>query len=251
MSIRSAMCVGINDYQGVASDLQGCVNDARDWARLFLETFHYDRVETIVNGEATRSNLLTALKRLVRTAAPDDVVAVTFSGHGTWEPDKAPLDEADGRDEAWCAVDGNLLDDTLRRALRQLRRGVRLAIVSDSCHSGTVTRSPRNGPSPAVQRWADRNATVRFKPPRPPGADAWRLPKRRSVFVPEASLPEVLLTGCAADEYAYDARIGGRYNGAFSWYAIELLQRNPQQSYRELLAEVRRRLPSDAYPQTP
>ena len=28
---KKALCIGINDYPGTDSDLQGCVNDATDW----------------------------------------------------------------------------------------------------------------------------------------------------------------------------------------------------------------------------
>ena len=29
---KKALCIGINDYPGTQNDLNGCVNDARDWA---------------------------------------------------------------------------------------------------------------------------------------------------------------------------------------------------------------------------
>ena len=29
--MKLALCVGINDYPGVSSDLYGCRNDAADW----------------------------------------------------------------------------------------------------------------------------------------------------------------------------------------------------------------------------
>ena len=31
MALKS-LCIGINDYPGTGSDLNGCVNDALDWA---------------------------------------------------------------------------------------------------------------------------------------------------------------------------------------------------------------------------
>lgn len=32
MSNKLALCIGINDYPGADSDLNGCVNDAHDWS---------------------------------------------------------------------------------------------------------------------------------------------------------------------------------------------------------------------------
>jgi hypothetical protein len=29
---KKALCIGINNYPGTHMDLQGCVNDANDWA---------------------------------------------------------------------------------------------------------------------------------------------------------------------------------------------------------------------------
>ena len=29
---KTALCIGINNYPGTHMDLQGCINDAQDWA---------------------------------------------------------------------------------------------------------------------------------------------------------------------------------------------------------------------------
>ena len=50
------------------------------------------------------------------------------------------FDEPDGRDETWCLYDGMLLDDELYRLWAEFQPGVRIVVLSDSCHSGTVTR---------------------------------------------------------------------------------------------------------------
>jgi hypothetical protein len=43
-------------------------------------------------------------------------------------------------DETWCLFDGELLDDELHELWARFTRGVRVLVLSDSCHSGTVTR---------------------------------------------------------------------------------------------------------------
>jgi hypothetical protein len=43
-------------------------------------------------------------------------------------------------DETWCLFDGHLIDDYLRGALAKIASGVRVVVISDSCHSGTVIR---------------------------------------------------------------------------------------------------------------
>ena len=45
-------------------------------------------------------------------------------------------------DETWCLYDGQLLDDELHEAWAAFAPGVRILVLSDSCHSGTVTKDP-------------------------------------------------------------------------------------------------------------
>ncbi|MEZ5628493.1 MAG: caspase family protein [Rhodocyclaceae bacterium] len=69
-------------------------------------------------------------------------------------PDRSG-DEADGRDEALCPHDiGDgqiLLDDDLRALPDQRPAGVRVVLISDSCHSGSVTRGDEVDSTPACR----------------------------------------------------------------------------------------------------
>ena len=69
---------------------------------------------------------MAAIGDLINQAAKGDSLIITYSGHGTWVPDKNS-DVPDGRDEAFCPCDlsskGALLDDDIhalfsRRAAR-------------------------------------------------------------------------------------------------------------------------------------
>jgi hypothetical protein len=87
--------------------------------------------------------MATEMQRVIGDAKYGDVVVITYSGHGTWVPD-SDGDEPDRRDEALCPWDvrekGPLLDDNLFEIFSERERGVRLVMISDSCHSGTVAR---------------------------------------------------------------------------------------------------------------
>ena len=65
---------------------------------------------------------------------------LTYSGHGGQVPD-VNGDEDDKKDETWCLYDGQLIDDELYYELSRFAAGVRILVLSDSCHSGTVTRA--------------------------------------------------------------------------------------------------------------
>ena len=155
---KRALCIGINDYPGTGSDLAGCVNDAKDWAGM-LKGRGFE-VTTMLDKNATKANMASAMTELVKGAGYGDLAVITYSGHGTWVPDQDG-DEADQRDEALCPYDINrgnfLVDDELYDIFQQRQRGARIVFISNSCHSGTVSRM-----APAI---GDNPVRVRFLPP--------------------------------------------------------------------------------------
>lgn len=231
--MKKAVCVGINNYPGVFNDLKGCVNDAKDWAAL-LQGLGFD-VSMMLDSQATRQNVKAALQDLVSAANAGDVAVFTYSGHGT-QVVEFGSDEGDSYDEAICLYDGNVIDDELRIILEGLHRQAMLIVISDSCFSGSVTRI------------APEKAVPRFIPPTIPMAGRTA---RRSFLLPEAMMPELLLTGCSNSEYSYDAEFNGRPNGAMTALALRVIQQNPSATYREFYTALRTLLPSDDYPQSP
>ncbi len=231
--MKRAVCIGINNYPGSINDLQGCVNDANDWAAL-LQGFGFD-VSLMLDSQATRQNVKAALDGLVTSAGAGDVIVLTYSGHGTQSFD-LNSDEADSYDEAISVYDGNIVDDDLRTIINKINRQASLIVISDSCFSGTVTRLS------AVR------ARPRFMPP--VNAPARNVVSQR-LLLPEANMPEILISGCTDSEYSYDAEFNGRPNGAMSAYAIQVIKQNPQQTYAEFHDRLLTFLPSSDYPQTP
>lgn len=251
---KRAVCIGINDYPGSYNDLSGCVNDANDWAELLRDDFGFGgNVTLLTDANATKDNILSALGDLVTSAKGEDVVVFSYSGHGTWVYDQGERDESDNRDEAICAYDGTVLDDELRGIIRGVGRDAHLTIISDSCHSGTVTRAMLERAYNTDKGAAESAPKPRYMP-LADDIDAVRthlLPIRRRFLYPESDMPEVLLTGCNATEYSYDAYINGRHNGAMTAMAISLIKSNPTQTYREFHKKLRQLLPTSRYPQSP
>jgi metacaspase-1 len=231
--MKKAVCIGINNYPGTANDLQGCINDANDWAALLLG-FGFS-VNTMLDAQATRQNVKAALGELVSAAGAGDVVVFTYSGHGTQVFDISG-DEGDTYDEAIYVYDGTVLDDELRAIITNINPQATLVVISDSCFSGTVTRIAPEAGKP------------RYMPPS--GVSARSVVKQR-FLLPEASMPEILISGCTDSEYSYDAEFNGRPNGAMSALAIRVIKENPQVTYSEFYANLRKLLPSSTYPQSP
>ena len=231
--MKRAVCVGINNYPGIFNDLKGCVNDANDWSAL-LQGLGFD-VSLILDSQAKRSTVKAALQGLVNETNASDVAVFTYSGHGT-QVVEAGSDEGDPYDEAICLYDGNVIDDELRIILQGIHPQATLVVISDSCFSGSVTRI------------AAENAIPRFLPPAV--STVGRAP-RRPFLLPEAAMPETLITGCSDSEYSYDAEFNGRPNGAMTAMALGVIRQNPNATYREFHAALRHLLPSDDYPQSP
>jgi hypothetical protein len=251
---KRAVCVGINNYPGTFNDLKGCVNDANDWADLFKEVFKFDDVKTLLDGDAKATAITDALMGLVEGASAGDIVVFTYSGHGTWVYDQGERDESDNRDEAWCGHDDIILDDTLRTIVRRMNPKARLTIIADSCHSGTSTRTMlERAARGRAEEPAERAPKPRYMPPLD-DLDAIRtnmIPIRTRMAYPESGMSEILLTGCNAEEYSYDAYIGGKFNGAMSAKAIDLIRNDPKATYKEFHRNLRLLLPTTQYPQSP
>ena len=229
--MKKALCVGINNYPGITNDLRGCVNDANDWAEL-LELSGF-QIEKLLDGQATKHNILNALDQLITGATAGDQIVFTYSGHGTSVADTSG-DEVDSYDEALYVYDGVLLDDQLRDLLQKLQPDVHMVVISDSCFSGTVTRAMITDVS--VPRFVKTD-------------DIPEKAKLKRRFLSEEDMVEILLSGCSDTEYSYDAYINGRWNGAMSAFALTVIKKG--QTYSEFYALLRGLLPSEQYPQTP
>ena len=175
------VAVGVNSYANAEYDLKFAVADARlfgeEFSRQQQQLKQYERVEVVplLDAEATKLNILLALKRLVelkpaplpalapkqlerlRYAEPQDAVVVYFAGHGTAQGKRFYLIPHDlgykGRREAVDAaglqeiLGHSISDEELEAAFEGLQSG-RLLLVIDACNSGQALEAEekRRGP---------------------------------------------------------------------------------------------------------
>jgi hypothetical protein len=254
---KHALCIGINDYPGTGSDLSGCVNDANDWAAA-LQKMGFVTLK-ILDKLATGKNIRAAITSTIAQGKRGDVIVIQYSGHGSYVPDENG-DEPDGTDECLCPYDiyskGPLTDDELFDMYSAKQQGVKLVVISDSCHSGTVAKFAPITTPPTVKGRKAPQRKVRFLPPASFLAQR-ELAKlgigramRRSN--PPGRYAALLMAGCQDAEYSYDAYFRGRPNGAFSFVAIRALERlSERATFRQWFDTIRKVLPSQQYPQTP
>jgi hypothetical protein len=254
---KKALCVGINDYPYDGSDLNGCVNDAKAWADLLVDHYGFARadVRLMLDSEATKANIMAHLKDLVTGAKSGDVVVFTNSSHGTYVEDKSGDEEM--YDEAMCPYDcaeNLIVDDELRELFGTLAKGVSMTVISDSCFSGTVTRAAVSEVIPGLKTPDDRR--VRFLNPalmaRKVLENPWKAKPKGKTKYPESKMKDVLLSGCTDKEYSYDARIGGVYHGAMTYFALKAIQEaNYQITFQQLQTRLLNLLDAAGYPQHP
>jgi hypothetical protein len=132
-------------YQGWDGELQGCENDARDLAAI-AEQAGFD-VTTILTRDGTAEAVTTAIDHAAQELGDGDLFWLTYSGHGSQVPDKNS-DEPDQSDETWVLFDRELVDDELYDLWSRFQPGVRILVLSDSCHSGSAIRDTVAGVKP-------------------------------------------------------------------------------------------------------
>jgi hypothetical protein len=160
MSKALSVHIGLNEFDpahyGDPGTLAGCENDARDMAALAKGEGFKPIAPPLLTAKATAANVVNAIKKAGAALKDGDTFFVTYAGHGAQVPDTNG-DEADEMDETWCLYDRMLLDDELAALWSSFSEGVRVIMLSDSCHSGSVSRGARRG---AVEK---RRAGQRYR----------------------------------------------------------------------------------------
>jgi len=125
-------------HYGTDGALRGCVSDAKSMQQIAQKTGFATTL--LLNEEATSKRLFAFLKDAQRQLESGDMLLITYAGHGSQVPDLNHDEAPDGKDETWCTFDRMVVDDELGEAWSRFATGVRIVLVSDSCHSATIAR---------------------------------------------------------------------------------------------------------------
>jgi hypothetical protein len=148
MATGISIHVGVNGTKapGISvTPLVGCENDAEAMRRL-ARARNFVKVDSdpdvpITREKATFENVLGKIRLAADKLVAGDIFLFTFSGHGTRRGAEDPT-EVDLKDETLVLHDKLLVDNVLRRRLwPNFKPGVRVVMVSDSCHSGGMAMS--------------------------------------------------------------------------------------------------------------
>jgi len=143
VSKKLSLHIGMNrvnpTHYGSEARLGGCVNDAT--AMREIATSNGFRATLLTDAQGTSSAILDYLGRAARDLQAGDSLFISYAGHGSQVPDRNNDEAPNDKDQTWCVYDRMIVDDELAEYWSRFRSGVRILIVSDSCHSATVARN--------------------------------------------------------------------------------------------------------------
>ncbi len=209
--------IGLNhvdpaQYEGWDGALNACVADARDM-RALANKQGFASSASLLDAHATAAAVTAALLDAAASLKKGDLFLVTYSGHGGQVKDtNGDERDNDRMDETWVLFDRQLVDDELYAIWARFKSGVRIVVLSDSCHSGTVVRDIPEFLSGGPRRRAmPRSVGVKVEKAHRslyqgiqkqfPGAESAKV---------KASV--ILISGCMDNQFSMD----GDKNGAFT-----------------------------------
>lgn len=253
-----AINIGLNHvdpdaYNGWDGELAGCIPDATDMNAL-AEGLGYSTT-LLLDAQASAAGVAQAIGEAAQELEAGDICLVTYSGHGGQIND-ATSDEPDGKDETWVLWDRQLLDDELDGLWSGFQAGVRIFVLSDSCHSGTVLRMMSfnrrfRDPEFAAQYQRRANDAPRVRMADPAAVAANYARNRSNYTVSQwthratVQASVTLISGCQDNQLSSDGDANGLFtqrlkevwnNGAFSG------------NYTQFHAAIVARMPSDQTP---
>lgn len=248
MPIGWSLHIGVNyvdaaHYGGWSGPLGGCEADALDMENIAKATGF--KTKTLLTEQATAGNITKALSNAANILNSGDIFLITYSGHGGQVPDVS-ADEDEGKDETWCLFDRELIDDELYTLYSKFKKGVRILVLSDSCHSGTVIKAQNYETFASTARAVDVSKIKAI----PPDVARTVYERHKSLYDSLQYISEnpksnviaasiILISGCQDDQFSKDLGSNGAFTNALktAWNNGVLAN-----SYRNFCQEIIREL---------
>lgn len=144
MSRGISLHIGLNNVDTSAYPdytipvLAGCINDANAMKNI-ASTAGFTTTDCLIDGQGTAMNVKNKIIEAADQLTAGDIFFLTYSGHGGQLPDETGAED-DGSNETWILYDRQLIDDELYAIWPKFAQGVRIFVLSDSCHSGTMVK---------------------------------------------------------------------------------------------------------------
>jgi len=253
------LCIGINHYLATdIDDLEACAGDVEklQQALLSLDLVEKDNCITLIDGQATRSQIIANFRDHFLTMPEDGIAVLYFSGHGSstaastelihqgMESDLSNIESIVCHDSDINGV-YDLADKELRWLIAELqdkKPDSKFVGIFDCCHSGSMLRDGTY----RIKR------PMRYRKVRPYASflfndaeNIGRFDKMQS----RSAIDYLSLTACTAQESAWEDDDGGVFTNAL----VKLLyNKNGIITYADIHAFCHLHiLTKDEYKQTP
>jgi len=225
---KKALLIGMN-YPGSAYPLSGCINDINKIETTLVQKFGIQGVVKLHDNSSivpTKANIISQLILLLSQSKAGDVLFFHYSGHGSQINDSNG-DETDGKDEVLIPVDyfsnkSIITDDELKSIVQpNLKAGVKLFVLMDCCHSGTIFDLKYNYDvnwNPIVNNKSqDTNGDI------------------------------IVISGCSDPQTTFDTILNNTYQGTTTWTFTESIK--PNITWKQLINNMRQMLVNSNLPQ--
>lgn len=240
-AINRALLIGIGKYPTSETGWKQIHGDA-DVKLLSsaLKAQKFTDITTLINNKATKSAIITELRKLHKRCQAGDVVYIHFSGHGQPVLD-VNGDETTGFDEAVVPYDAyhtprkpkglydgrnHLIDDELNPLLGNIKIKIgasgKLCVAIDACYSRGMERGEETDIEDDDILNSARGTDIPFRPT--DTSYLKNLPKPNR-FSKGASM--YVLTACLNTERNFECKtIQGKMYGSLSYYIYTLLEKD-------------------------
>jgi hypothetical protein len=212
--------IGLNSvdpihYQGWPGTLVACEADAKDMGLIARSQRFTPKI--LLTKQATRDAVTKQLTSIASKLKSGDIFFLSYSGHGGQVPD-VDGDEPDGKDETWCFYDGEFLDDEILYYLGKFAEGVRIIVLSDSCHSGTVLKEAfmfeaAQKPKPVRYRTMPPGVPLRVYQANKEFYDAIGSDPTHKDAAKKVKASALLISGCQDNQLSQDGDFNGLFTG--------------------------------------
>ncbi|MBM4094487.1 MAG: hypothetical protein FJ276_34550 [Planctomycetes bacterium] len=211
---RRAVVIGISDYQHRGkwnlTNLGYAARDAQAFAGYLKSPSggRFDKVDVLMDGEATTRNVKAALREGLRGVQQEDFVVIFWAGHGSPDPhDERELylvtHDTDPEHMASTAYAMREFKTDVERLKAQ-----RVLVIADTCHSGGIS-----DPSVALRGPAENRIVDGFRGLKGIGVGAQA----------QRACLRMVFTACEQGEKSRESADLGGGHGVFTWFLLQSL----------------------------
>ena len=243
--LRKALLVGVDEYNDPKINLQGCTADVLQMKELLIaKGFKEENITILMNSAATKAAILNELDKMITSSKAGEELVFHFSGHGSQVVDM-DNDEPDQLDEVLIPHDldwngGYVSDDDIAKIFKKLPDGVELSMISDSCHSGTISRDTKTltkyitPPAHILQTIFTTKGLVL----NPIG-----------IRTDGGTQRHILLAGCKATQTSMSAVINNEWHGVLTYFFKARAEKGG--TWNDVVKDTVTQIKNSGYPQDP